>query len=213
MPPAWFGIHDYGLFLLVSFTLHAVPGQDVLFLVAQSVSGGRRSGVLGAIGIGAGSFVHTAIVALGIGGLLAGAPGALRVVRVAGARYLVWLALRGLRRAWTGAPASAATAAPSGDSTALRQGFLTNLTNAKVLLFYLAFLPQFVHPGGAWTAVGLLLLGLSFGVTGTLWNAGVAWGASALAPRLRRRRGGQRVLDAAAGLLLLGIAVPILRQP
>ena len=80
-----------------------------------------------------------------------------------------------------------------------------------MLLFYLAFLPQFVTPGPA-TALGLLLLGLSFAITGTLWNAGVALGASALAPAIAGRRSAQRLLDTIAGVLLLTIAIPILRQ-
>jgi threonine/homoserine/homoserine lactone efflux protein len=206
-----FGIHDYGLFLLASFALHAVPGQDVLFVVAQSISNGRRAGVLGAVGIGTGSLVHTLGVALGIGALLAGLPAALRVVRLAGAAYLLFLALRCLLRAARGGEPVRAQA-PVTTSTAFAQGFVTNVTNVKVLLFYLAFLPQFVTAGADRTALGLLLLGLSFGVTGTLWNCGVALGASALAPAIAGRRSAQRLLDAGAGLLLLAIAIPILVQ-
>jgi len=206
-----FGIHDYGLFLLASFALHAVPGQDVLFVVAQSISNGRRAGVLGAVGIGAGSLIHTAAVALGIGALLAGLPAALRLVRIAGAGYLSFLALRCLIRAARGVEPSNAPAPVTG-STAFTQGFVTNVTNVKVLLFYLAFLPQFVTAGADHTAFALLLLGLSFAVTGTLWNSGIALGASALVPMIAGRRSAQRLLDAGAGVLLLAIAVPILGQ-
>jgi threonine/homoserine/homoserine lactone efflux protein len=205
-----FGIHDYGLFLLASFALHAVPGQDVLFVVAQSIANGRRAGVLGAAGIGAGSLIHTAVVALGIGALLAGIPAALRIVRLAGAAYLLFLALRCLIRAARGAPRSAPASVTG--STAFAQGFVTSVTNAKVLLFYLAFLPQFVAAAADHTTLGLLLLGLSFGITGTLWNCGVALGVSAVAPAIAGKRSAQRALDAGAGLLLLAIAIPILRQ-
>ena len=205
-----FGIHDYGLFLIASFALHAVPGQDVLYVVAQSIATGRRGGVIGAVGIGAGSLIHTVAVALGIGALLAGLPDALRIVRLAGAAYLVYLAVRCLLRAARGGEAARTPASVSAPR-AFAQGFITNVTNAKVLLFYLAFLPQFVTPGPA-AAPGLLLLGLSFAITGTLWNAGVALGASALAPAIVGRRSAQRLLDTVAGLLLLTIAIPILRQ-
>jgi threonine/homoserine/homoserine lactone efflux protein len=207
-----FAIHDYGLFLLASFALHALPGQDVLFVVAQSLASGRRAGVLAALGIGAGSLVHTAAVALGVGALIAGAPAALRFVRLAGAFYLLFLALRCLQRAWRGAHAP--LAAPAiGATRAFGQGFVTNVTNAKVLLFYLAFLPQFVTPGVRGTAVGLLLLGLSFGVTGSLWNSGVALAASAAAPAIARGERARRLIDAIAGAILLAIAIPIFRQP
>ena len=207
-----FGIHDYGLFLLASFALHAVPGQDVLFVVAQSLANGRRAGVLAALGIGAGSLVHSAAVALGVGALIAGAPAALRVVRLAGVAYLVLLALRCLLRAWRGAQAPEAAPAISA-TKAFGQGFVTNVTNAKVLLFYLAFLPQFVTPGVPGTAIGLLLLGLSFGVTGSMWNSGVAFAASAAAPSDARSGRARRLLDAMAGAILLAIAIPIFRQP
>ena len=204
-----FGIHDYGLFLVASFALHAVPGQDVLFVVAQSLSNGRRAGVLAAAGIGAGSLVHTALVAAGLGALIAGFPAALRGIRLAGAVYLIVLALRCLQRARS-------TAVVTDDARAVRghasfaQGFVTNVANAKVLVFYLAFLPQFVTPGRADTWVGFLLLGLSFAVTGTLWNGAVAVGASAMEPLLAGRRNARRLLDATAGSLLLAIAIPIL---
>src|SRR5262249_15542344 len=143
-----FPIHDYGLFLLASVALHAVPGQDVLFVVAQSLANGRRAGVIGAAGIGAGSLVHSAAVALGLGALLAGLPDALRVVRLAGAAYLLYLALRSLVRAARGGEGARTPAAVS-NARAFAQGFVTNVSNAKVLLFYLAFLPQFVTPGAS----------------------------------------------------------------
>ena len=206
-----FGIHDYALFLLASFALHAVPGQDVLFVVAQSLANGRRAGILAALGIGAGSLIHTVAVALGVGALIAGMPAALRIVRVVGASYLVLLAMRCLLRAYRGADAGDPLPAVGG-SEAFAQGFVTNVTNVKVLLFYLAFLPQFVTPGASGAFVGLLLLGLSFGVTGSLWNAGVAFAASAVAPAFARSRRARRLLDGLAGLILLVIAIPIFRQ-
>jgi len=206
-----FGIHDYVPFLVASFALHAVPGQDVLFVIAQSLANGRRAGVVGAVGIGAGSLVHTVAVALGVGALIAGVPAALRVVRLGGASYLVLLAMRCVLRAYRGAQAPDTAPAVSG-SAALGQGFVTNVTNVKVLLFYLAFLPQFVTPGVSGTAIGLLLLGLSFGVTGSLWNTGVAIAASVAAPAFARSNRARRVLDALAGLILLAIAIPIFRQ-
>jgi threonine/homoserine/homoserine lactone efflux protein len=204
-----FGIHDYGVFLLASFALHAVPGQDVLFVVAQSLSGGRRAGVLAAVGVGTGSLVHTAVVALGLGAVLASFPAVLHAIRLAGAAYLVVLALSCLRRARR--PSSDPDSAPAVPGhVSFRQGFVTNVANAKVLLFYLAFLPQFVTPDRADASLGFLLLGLSFATTGTLWNAAVAAGASALEPVLLRSRNGRRLLDACAGFLLLAIAIPIL---
>src|SRR5262245_45283556 len=140
-----FGIHDYGVFLLASFALHAVPGQDVLFVVAQSLSGGRRAGVLASVGVGAGSLVHTAGVALGLGAVLASFPAVLHAIRLAGAAYLIVLALGCLRRARR--PGSIPDEKPAlPGHVSFRQGFVTNVANAKVLLFYLAFLPQFVTP-------------------------------------------------------------------
>jgi threonine/homoserine/homoserine lactone efflux protein len=206
-----FAIHDYALFLLASLALHAVPGQDVLFVLAQSFANGRRAGVLGALGIGAGSLVHTAAVALGVGALIAGSPAALRTVRLAGAAYLGLLALSCLLRAFRRTQAPAPAPATS-RRAAFGQGFVTSVTNVKVLLFYLAFLPQFVTPGASGTAIGLLLLGLSFGVTGSFWNAGVALAASAAAPAFADSNMSRRALDAVAGLLLLAITVPIVSE-
>jgi hypothetical protein len=123
-----FGIHDYVPFLVASFALHAVPGQDVLFVIAQSLANGRRAGVVGAVGIGAGSLVHTVAVALGVGALIGGVPAALRVVRLGGASYLVLLAMRCVLRAYRGGEAPDTAPAVSGSAASARASSRTSRT-------------------------------------------------------------------------------------
>ena len=144
---AMFDLHDLLLFLGAGLALNLTPGPDMLYVAARSTSEGRRAGVVSALGIGAGTLVHIAALALGLSALLAAVPLLYDVVRLAGAAYLVWLGLRALLR-----PAAAPDEAPpppASLTTIFRQGVVTNVLNPKVALFFLAFLPQFVDPSAA----------------------------------------------------------------
>ena len=167
------------LFAASALVLNLTPGADMLFVAGSSVAHGRRSGVLAALGVGAGCLLHLALGALGFAALLAASPLAFAALRWAGAAYLVWLGIGLLRQ-------RAVASAPPGVGAGARvfwQGALTNALNPKVALFFLAFLPQFVPAGEGPTALGFVVLGAWFTVSGTLVNVAVAL----LAGRLRQR--------------------------
>ena len=132
-------IHGYGLFLLASLLLNLTPGQDTLFIIGRSHSGGRSAGAAAACGIALGSVCHTLAAAVGLSLLLASSALAFTAVKLLGAAYLVYLGARLLlapARARGSPPAVAGTARPR---AAFVQGIITNLLNPKVALFFLAF--------------------------------------------------------------------------
>ena len=138
------GIHDYWLFVAAGILLNLTPGQDTLFIIGRSLTGGVRAGIAAAFGIAIGSLGHTLAAALGLSVLLASSAAAFTLVKLLGAAYLIYLGVR-LLCARPARHASAAPAAAGADPrSALLQGILTNLLNPKVALFFLAFLPQFV---------------------------------------------------------------------
>ena len=192
------------LFLAATLTLNVTPGPDMLYVMARSVAQGRQAGIVSALGIAGGTIVHTALVALGLSGLLLAVPIAFEIVKLAGAAYLMWLGARLLLRTGGAATAPTVSAAPVG--TIFRQGVITNVLNPKVALFFLAFLPQFVDPRRGPVAVQIVALGLLFNVSGTLVNIAVALLASR-AGQWTRRRASTTALERASGALFTGLGL------
>lgn len=197
--------HSLALFLAAGLALNLTPGPDMLYVAARGASEGRSAGVVSALGIGAGTLVHVALVAGGLAALLAAVPVAYLVLRLAGAAYLVYLGVRALRG---GSQAAHAPLPPAPLGAIFRQGVITNVLNPKVALFFLAFLPQFVDPSRGNPALQIVALGLLFDVSGTLVNLAVALGSSRVASRLRRADapgGAARIIQRATGGLFIAL--------
>jgi threonine/homoserine/homoserine lactone efflux protein len=154
-----FGTHDLALFALTVFVLNATPGVDMAFTLVATLRGGVRGGLAATLGVCAGCLVHVLAAAFGMAALMAASSTAFALVKWAGAAYLLWLAIGMFRAA--GRPLAATRSPPAAPGTArlLRQGFLTNVLNPKVALFFLALLPQFIDAGAADKTAAFLFLG------------------------------------------------------
>ena len=139
------------------------PGPDNAYIAAVAVDRGVRAGIVSAAGMALGMVVHVAAAVLGLAVVLASAPGVLKAVRLCGAVYLAWLAFSTLRAA---RQTGLAGRAPPPDRQVVRRAVLTNMTNPKVILFFAAFLPQFVRAGHGPNALQLLTLGAIFLLVG-----------------------------------------------
>ena len=199
------GIHDIGLFVVSGLLLNMTPGVDTLYIVGRATTQGRRAGAVAALGIGAGCIVHTLAAALGLSALLATSATAFMVVKWIGAAYLVYLGVTLLRSR----PLDRAAVAPARASLArvFGQGFLTNVLNPKVALFFLAFLPQFIDADAPHKALAFVLLGVIFNANGTLWNLLVAWSASGLGRQLAKGGRAATWLNRILGGLFVGLGV------
>jgi threonine/homoserine/homoserine lactone efflux protein len=154
----------------------------MLYVVSRSLAQGWRAGVASSFGIAAGCGVHTLAVAFGLATLLQTVPIVYHGIRIAGAVYLIVLGIRLLTHRVSRQETVAVT--PMTTSQLFRQGFLTNLLNPKVAVFFLAFLPQFVDASQP-VAIQILMLGILFNISGTFVNIGVALGAGYIGDRLR----------------------------
>jgi threonine/homoserine/homoserine lactone efflux protein len=174
-----FGTHDLWLFVLSGWLLNVSPGPDTLYIVGRSTTQGWRAGAIAALGIGAGTLVHIFAAALGLSALLSASAAAFTVVKFVGAGYLLYVGVTLIRSANT-KPSPANTAAPRAATMRgiFLQGFLTNVLNPKVALFFLAFLPQFVLSDAPSKPLAFFALGVIFDFNGTLWNLLVAWSAA-----------------------------------
>lgn len=198
-------------FLIAVFFISVVPGPDMLFIVANAAVGGRRAGVVAASGMSTGIAVHTIAAALGLGALIQAAPELLNAVRVLGAVFLLYLAVTSWRASRRGEEVVAEEVRVPKRS--LRKTYLmatlTNLANPKIILFYLAFLPQFLTTGaGSWPiTVQLLTLGALFIAVGFPVDALAGLLAGSLTERLVRAGGTfRRRLDRFCAAVFAGLA-------
>jgi threonine/homoserine/homoserine lactone efflux protein len=197
-------LHSVLLFLAAGLALNFTPGPDMLYVAARGACEGRSAGIVSALGIGVGTFVHIALVALGLAALLLAVHLAYTVVRIGGAVYLVYLGVRALR-----SPAVLGTRnlEPATLGRIFRQGVITNVLNPKVAMFFLAFLPQFIDPSKGNPALQVVALGLLFDTTGTVVNLGVAVGASRAAASLQRTSRAGTVMRRLTGTLFIALGV------
>jgi threonine/homoserine/homoserine lactone efflux protein len=205
-----FGTHDLPLFIATALVLNATPGVDMLFTLSRTLQHGWRTGMAAALGITAGCVVHTVATALGLAALLATSALAFSAIKWLGAAYLLWLAWGMLRGAVRDAEPVLAGSPPTPPRRVFAQGFLTNVLNPKVALFFLALLPQFISADAPDKAVAFLFLGAVFIVGGALFLFALV----ALAHRMRAfgaSRVTRRLLNAIGGALFAALAVRLVQ--
>jgi threonine/homoserine/homoserine lactone efflux protein len=208
------GIHHYWLFIATAIVLILTPGQDTFFILGRSIASGRPSGIAAALGVSAGTLVHTCAAALGLSALLATSPYAFMAVKFAGAAYLLYIGVRALLTRSSGLAGAQAADAGDGRWSAFRQGIVTNLLNPKVALFFLALMPQFISAGSTSKVGAFLALGLSFATLGLLWCTTLAVGAAHLRRAFLRRPSLASWMNRVAGAMFiaLGLRLAATRQ-
>lgn len=195
-------------FVVVAAVMTMIPGADTILVVRNTLRGGRRDGLVTTVGICSGLYVHATLSALGISAILLHSAEAFAAMKIAGAVYLGWLGIQSFRSAARGAPQaelSGTEAAQVPGTQSFREGFLTNLLNPKVLVFYFALLPQFMAPGDPVLAKSLLLAAIHC-AEGLVWFFGMTWAVDRsrrffLASRVRRW------MDAVCGGLLVAFGL------
>lgn len=191
------------VFALAAVALIAVPGPNLIYIAARSLSGGRRAGLASALGVETGTLVHVAAAAAGLSALLASSAVAFNVVKYLGAAYLVYLGVRTLLSRES--EVTEEGPGPASLGRTYRQAVLVQLLNPKVALFFLALLPQFVDPARGPIATQILVLGVVLAVLGLCISSLYAVAVAAAGGRLRGRAGlvrNQRYLTGAVYLSL-----------
>jgi threonine/homoserine/homoserine lactone efflux protein len=163
---------SFNLFLVTCTILVMTPGPDTLYVLAHSLGQGRRAGIISAIGICCGFLVHTAAAAIGLSAILMASALAFTVVKYSGASYLIYLGICTLTTRTPAHEVSLSTA--TGYQRLFTQGFLTNVMNPKVALFFLAFVPQFVDPTRSAITSQVIVYGLIDMGMCLVWLSGIA---------------------------------------
>ncbi len=207
------GIIHYPLFVAAVTLLVLTPGPDTAYIIGRSVAQGRGAGVMSALGIAAGSVMHTLACAFGLTALLAASATAFTVVKFAGALYLIYLGARMLFARRSAEPVKPDTVINRPPSKSLRQlftqGFLTNLLNPKVVLFFISFFPQFVAADSPSKVLPFILLGATFVVMGGIWSVFLAWIAGSVTQKFSGKPAVKRWLDRFVGSAFLGLGVKL----
>jgi threonine/homoserine/homoserine lactone efflux protein len=197
MPVNWTA---YAAYLTFAVVVVLIPGPDFAVVVGNTMSGGRRRGMWCAVGVASSNAVQGTAAILGLGALVLRAQPVFQIVKWMGAAYLLYLGLRLLRAAWRG---RYEVPSATGDDTrrGWRQGFLSNITNPKVLVFYVAVLPQFLAPGAGTMALALFALShASLSLLYLLTLTAVMYRAR----RVLTRRRVRRCLDGTTGIAMIG---------
>ena len=203
--------------LWVSFTIAAAvlavaPGPDNLFVLLQSAMYGARAGIFVTLGLCVGVFIQTLLAAFGVAAVVAASPTLLRIIQFAGAAYLLYLAWGAWNAPVGGESGESSKKYPRLTNFQLwRRGILMNITNPKVLIFFLAFFPQFIIKGSteSQVMVQMLIMGMTFLVCTLVVFSAIAWCAGTLADRLRSPKV-QTILNKVSAVIFTVLAISTL---
>jgi RhtB (resistance to homoserine/threonine) family protein len=211
------GIHDLLLFVISGLLLNMAPGPDSLLIVSRSATQGWRAGSAAALGIGSGTCIHILAAAFGLSALLTASATAFTVVKIIGAGYLFYIGFSILLRKTKN---ERVEQAPSEESIPalsywriFRQGFLTNLLNPKVAVFFLAFVPQFISPDSAHKAIAFIVLGGIFNLNGMLWCHFLAVSTAFASRRFRVHTALARWIDKIIGVIFVSLGIKLVFAP
>jgi threonine/homoserine/homoserine lactone efflux protein len=194
-------------FFMASVLLGLAPGPDNIFVLTQSALRGRSAGLMVTLGLCTGLVVHTTAVAFGVAAIFQASAVAFTTLKLLGAGYLLYLAWHALRA--TSETIAAGTSNGMSLARLYRRGIIMNVTNPKVSIFFLAFLPQFADPARGPLTVQMLLLGGVFIVSTIIVFGGIALMAGSIGQWLNRSPKTQVVMNRVAGMVFVGLALKL----
>jgi threonine/homoserine/homoserine lactone efflux protein len=201
-------LDNFLLFAFASLMLNITPGNDMLYVATRSASQGVKAGIVSSLGIAGGCIVHLLAAVIGLSAIIANSAVAFNIIKYIGAAYLVYLGIRSFLSKQNKFNLNDKIEKQS-LSKLFWQGVFTNVLNPKVALFFLAFLPQFIHPEKGNAALQILLLGLWFNFSGTIVNIIVAMLFGKLGNWLADKQAFVKWQNKITGLLLVGLGIKV----
>lgn len=195
------------VFVLASAALSLSPGPDNIFVLTQSAMQGRRAGMLVTLGLCTGLFVHTGMVTFGLAAIFQTSEFAFNALKIIGGLYLLYLAWHAVRS--NAAEINTVNDAPTHWKALYLRGIIMNITNPKVAIFFLAFLPQFTDPVLGSMPLQLIILGGLFIMTSLLVFSSIAWTAGHLGDWLKASPTAQTVINRIAAMVFVGLALKL----
>ncbi|MFS8213078.1 LysE family translocator [Paenibacillus polymyxa] len=205
-----FGIVNYEVFLLTGILLNLIPGADTMYIIGKSVAQGRKAGVYSVFGIISGSLIHTLLVAFGLSIILTKSIILFNMIKIIGVIYLVYLGVRMLLDKTNASFSASESNKQHSNRKTYLQGMMTSLTNPKVSLFFIAFLPQFIDTKAS-GPIPFIILGLTFSFTGLLWCLFIAYFSSYITQKIKVNQRVGSYLNKITGIIFIGLGLNLLR--
>ena len=205
-------VHTYLLFAVSSLLLNLVPGPDMLFMLGRSIAQGRKAGLCAAFGINLGAYVHLIAALTGLSAILLTSATAFLVVKWIGAAYLIFLGIQTLRSKSTLIPVDGTSSRAQSGLRIFWQGFLSDVLNPKVAIFYLALFPQFVGTDATDPIAQLLILGITGNMVGISISILFVLLSTEITAGLRRNSSYAQWLQKCMGVLLVGLGFRLVTQ-
>ncbi len=200
---------DLWTFLIAITLLTMTPGADTMIVIRNTLRGGVKDGLVSSLGICSGLFVHATLSAVGISAILLYSATAFMVLKSMGALYLLWLGFNSLKSFWNAKGVHQKHIAPKPFRflVSLREGFLSNVLNPKAVIFYMAFLPQFISHESSVLGQSLFLALLHF-IIGTIWQAILVY-TIVSANGFITKKSVRQSLDAVSGMVMIALGITL----
>ncbi len=204
--------HDLIPFILASLTINLIPGPDMLFVLARTLSDHKRGGMLSTVGISTGLLLHTLAAASGLSLIILHSAIAFKAIKILGASYLIYLGIKFLLSKTVHQNIANEQNCVRSNGLIFKQGLITNLFNPKVIVFFLAFLPQFVVPTQGHIMYQFIELGLLFVVTGTCVNILVVLFSHQLKTTFGGKQSLKNLPERIAGVILITLGIKLILE-
>ncbi|MED4781869.1 LysE family translocator [Brevibacillus choshinensis] len=205
-----FTISTLSTFIIIVIGLFLIPGPAVLLTATRTVQGGRQAGIMAGLGIATGDFIHTLCAAIGLSAILMTSATAFQLVKFAGAGYLLYQGIRSMLEKPT--DPSLPQVAPMSNLHMYSQAILIEVLNPKTALFFLAFLPQFVHPENGASFLQFLVLGLLFVALSIMYTTLIAVSVRQLGRLVKRVPWMGRWSGKLVGVIYIGLGLKVAFQ-
>ncbi len=204
------GIENYLGFLIAGIIMNITPGADTIYILTRSISQGKKAGIYSVLGITSGAVIHIILAAMGLSIILAKSSTLFNLIKWIGAAYLIYLGIKTLLDKSNLFESKIPEFEKVDILKIYRQGFLTNLLNPKVAIFFLSLLPQFIKTEYVNSVTPFLILGGTFLLTGTLWCLFLAYSASFMTVTLRNNTKIDKIMKKISGYVFIGLGVQLL---
>ncbi|OWQ84363.1 lysine transporter LysE [Roseateles aquatilis] len=205
-----FDLYELAGYVAIVLGLFLIPGPAVLLVFSRTVEGGRQAGIATGLGVAAGDFIHTVFAAVGLSALLMTSAFAFSVVKYVGAAYLIYLGVRAFMEKPTDPSLPKTTSVAPG--RAFLEAIPAEVLNPKTALFFLAFLPQFVHPEKGSSLVQFMVLGLIFVILSSVYTTLLALSVKPLGRMLKSLSRFSRWQGKVIGVIFISLGLKVASQ-
>lgn len=201
------GIDNFMVYLITAAIFAITPGLDTMFVLNKSIGEGKRSGVFASLGINSGVFVHTLVGAMGLSVLLAKSPLGFHIIKFAGALYILYLGISGLRLKKSSLTQISQPELNKKQGKSFWSGFINNVFNPNVALFFIALFPQFISAEYLGNPMPFVILGTTYAFLGLVWFTILAFFAGTLSVQLHKHPKWSMYVQKGSGIIFILMAV------